>query len=786
MIVSLLLVRRSITDEAEPTPRRNAALQSARSRGFSYCKSLTEMDAPDYKLLFDSAPGLYVVLDPQLRIVAASDAYLRATMTRRDEVLGKALFEVFPANTQDPHGNGESAVRQRLERVLAERTRQTLALQRYDLRPPEASGKFVRRYWNAVFTPLPGPDGAVRHIWCVVEDVTDRAHDARLRKVLNVDVIGVIFFDRSGTLISANDTFLRWSGYTHEDLAAGRLTWQALTPPEFHEASLAELERVRTTGRIGPYEKEYIGKNGERRWMLFVGGQLDDGTVVEYLLDMSARKAAERAQRQSEERYRMLFDSIDSGFCVLELIYDSQGRPADYRFLEVNPAFERQTGLKDATAKTMREHVPDHEQHWFDTYARVAETGESVRFVQEAKPLMGGWYEVFAFRVGGAGSRKVGVLFNDITARMRAEIDLQDAARRKDEFLATLAHELRNPLAPIRNAVSILQLRQGIDGELAMVSQLIDRQVRHLVRLVDDLLDVSRITFGKVQLQKARVDLREVAREAVATSEPQLAAASHRLSLELGHTPVWVDADRVRLAQVISNLLNNAARYTPAGGSIALEIARDGAEARVAVQDNGIGIDPALLERVFEPFTQIERPDGASAGGIGIGLTLAKALVDLHGGRIWAQSAGPGAGSRFVVCLPAAAAPRAEAAGKTWHARAAPRRLLLVDDNVDATSSQAALLRLLGHEVETAYSGQAALDKVQSFRPDIVLLDIGMPGMDGLEVARRLRATPLGREVKLVAQTGWGQDEDRRRTREAGFDAHLAKPVDMDALMKLL
>jgi PAS domain S-box-containing protein len=742
---------------------------------------------PDYKRLFESAPALTVVLDRDLRIVAASDAYLEATMTRRSEIIGRDVFEVFPANPADGQGEGAEGARGALERVLRERKAQRISLQRYDVPKRDALGEvFERRYWNAVLSPLPGEGEEVEYIACVVQDVTDPAREAHLRKVLNVDTIGVVFFDPSGRLISANDTFLGWSGYSREEVATGGLTWEMLTPPEYHAASRAQMERLRATGRIGPYEKEYFTKGGGRRWMLFAGARLDDGMIVEYVLDIGVRKAAERARRESEERYRSLFESIDSGFCVIEMLYDAEGRPQDYRFLEVNPAFERQTGLHDPTSKTMREHVPAHEQYWFDIYANVAETGEPMRFVREAKALMGGWYEVFAFRVGGAGSRRVGIHFNDITERMRAERALSEAARRKDEFLATLAHELRNPLAPIRSAVSILQLREGGDAELHMVGELIDRQVRHLVRLVDDLMDVSRITFGKVQLQRTRVDLREIARDAVATSEPLITAAEHRLSLELGAAPAWVDADRVRLEQVVSNLLNNAARYTPQGGSIALKIGQEDAEAWIAVEDNGVGIDRAQIERIFEPFVQVERRDAGGSGGIGIGLALAKALVELHGGSIRAESAGLGQGSCFVVRLARVAALESVAPAGAAQARRKPRRLLLVDDNFDAAMSQALLLRHLGHEVETAFSGPAALEKASAFRPEVVLLDIGMPGMDGFEVARRLRASPLGRDVMIVAQTGWGQDVDRRRSREAGFDAHLAKPVDLDELMRFI
>jgi len=730
------------------------------------------MNRLDFEAIFAALPGLYSVLDRGFHTVAVSDAYLRATLRTREELLGRSLFDVFPANPQTG-GAGQEAVRAVFERVLAERSAQKLALQRYDVPRPE--GGFEKRYWSALVTPLAGADGEVEYLLCAVEDATDRAREAHLRKALAVDAIGVIFFDQAGTLISANDTFLRWTGYTREEVAAGGITWRSLTPPEYHDS-----------GRMGPYEKEYFTKDGSRRWMLSVGAALDDGTAVEYVIDISKRKAAEQAKREMEERYRMLFDSIDAGYCVIEVLYDAGGRPMDYRFLEVNPAFERQTGLSDAMSKTIREHVPEHEQHWYDIYGRVAETGEPVRFVQEAKALMGGFYEVFAFRAGAPGSRKVGVLFNDITEQVRARQALQDEARRKDEFLATLAHELRNPLAPIRNAVSLLRMRAPADPELGPVSELIDRQVTHLARLVDDLLDVSRISFGKLSVQRAPVDLREVARDAVATSEPLLAAANHRLTLTPANGPVWVDGDRVRLAQVIANLLNNAARYTPPGGSITLEVAAVDGEARVAVEDNGIGIEPTLLERVFEPFTQLEERDSLASGGIGIGLALAKALVDLHGGRISAHSAGRGTGSRFVVHLPRIAAPKAAATGAAAIAGKPRRRLLLVDDNVDAASSQASLLRLLGHEVEVAHDGVAALEKARRFRPEVVLLDLGMPGMDGFEVARRLRASHEGRDLKLVAQTGWGQEDDRRRTREAGFDAHLAKPIDLAALERIL
>jgi PAS domain S-box-containing protein len=741
------------------------------------------MRGVDYQKLFETAPVAAVVLDRGLRVVAVNDAYLRATLTAREAMIGRGIFDALPPEPEQHAAH--RTIRGVLERALAERAPQRLEVLRYDVpRPAEHGGGYERRYWNAEILPLLGAGGQVEQIHCIVEDVTDRARDARLRQLWEVEGVGVAFFDRQGTLISANDTLLRWTGYSAAEVAGGTLTWQTFTPPEYMDVSLRQIERLNTTGRIGPYEKEYLARDGTRRSMLFVGGRLDDGTVAELVLDVTDRKRAERERREMEARYRTLFDSIDAGFCVIEMIYDAQGRPYDYRFLEVNPAFERQTGMVDPTSKTMREHIPNHEDDWFEIYGRVAETGEPVRFVNEAK-MLGRWFELYAFRVGDAESRRVGVLFNDITERVLAQRSLEQEGRRKDEFLATLAHELRNPLAPIRNAVSLLQLRSDADEELRQVGSLLDRQVTQLARLVDDLLDVSRITFGKVNLQRAAIDLRDAARDAVAASQPLFSVKSQQVSLALGDEPVWIDGDRVRLAQVLANLLNNAARYTPPKGRIVLRIHASGAEACITVEDDGIGIEPADLERVFEPFAQVHKRDAAMPGGIGIGLALARALIELHGGRIRAESAGRGAGSRFVVSLPRIeqAKPAAESARPAGGKPA--RRVLVVDDNVDLATSQAAVLQRMGHEVEVAYNGEAALDKAREFHPEVVLLDLGMPGMDGFEVARRLRAEHDG-GMKIVAQTGWGQKADRQRTREAGFDEHLAKPVDLAALQQLL
>ena len=369
----------------------------------------------------------------------------------------------------------------------------------------------------------------------------------------------------------------------------------------------------------------------------------------------------------------------------------------------------------------------------------------------------------------------------------RANAELSEADRRKDEFLAVLAHELRNPLAPIRNATHYLRLKAPPDPALQNARDIIDRQVKHLVRLVDDLLDVSRISSGKISLQKERVSLALIVTNAVESSRPLIESENHVLEVTLPPAPVYLDADLTRLAQVLQNLLNNAAKYTPAGGKIGLHAEFDGSFVTLRVVDTGLGIPREMLPRVFEMFTQVDRSIERSTGGLGIGLTLVQRLVELHGGTVAAYSDGPDKGSEFVVRLPAfveSSAPLPDS-NIDW-AASQPLRVVVVDDNIDAADTFAEMLRTLGHQVATAYDGEAAIDVVNSMQPDIVLLDIGLPQVNGYDVARRIRASDAQRPVVLVAVTGWGQDEDRRRSQQAGFDHHLVKPVDLASLQRIL
>lgn len=387
---------------------------------------------------------------------------------------------------------------------------------------------------------------------------------------------------------------------------------------------------------------------------------------------------------------------------------------------------------------------------------------------------------------GHIGYTKV---MRDLTRNKEAEDALKEADRRKNEFLATLAHELRNPLAPIRNSMHILQMTAGDNSTINNVCSMLERQVDQLVRLVDDLLEVSRITRGKIELRKEEVDLAAVVRSAVETSRPVIDAANHQLNVTLPELPVTVWGDAVRLSQVLSNLLNNAAKYTNERGEIGLKVAVEGGQAVISVRDNGIGIPEHMLSNVFEMFMQVDRTIKRAQGGLGIGLTLVKSLVELHGGTVGVHSDPSERGSEFVVRLPIfrnhqmdVPAPQAKNSARDLEGR----RVLVVDDNIDAAKSLRILLKLQGAQAEMVHSGPDALEAVEKMQPNVVLLDIGMPGMDGYEVARRIRASGDFKEVTLIALTGWGQEEDRQRTREAGFDHHLVKPADIVKLKELL
>jgi signal transduction histidine kinase/ActR/RegA family two-component response regulator len=405
-------------------------------------------------------------------------------------------------------------------------------------------------------------------------------------------------------------------------------------------------------------------------------------------------------------------------------------------------------------------------------------------------------YRVFALTDSEGNRIGLATVSRDITQRRQLEDDLRrlaselsEAGRRKDEFLAMLAHELRNPLAPVLTGLQVLRMTADNREQVLDASEMMERQVRQMVRLIDDLLDVSRITRGKIELKRNRIELKSVIDHAVEAVRPLREKMNHELTVSMHNEPVIVDGDSARLTQVVGNLLTNACKFTERGGKIDVSLERDGDQAIIRVKDNGVGIARDQLPRLFEMFTQLDATLERSQGGLGIGLNLAKNLVEMHDGTIEVESAGPGHGAEFIVRLPIltdSATQQTQTETRKAETGSPRRRILIVDDNKDSANSLAMLLKLKGHDVHTAHDGQEAVDKSESLRPDAVLLDIGLPRLNGYEAGRQIRNKPWGKNIAMIALTGWGQENDRRQSQDAGFNGHLVKPVDHATLLKLL
>jgi PAS domain S-box-containing protein len=551
-------------------------------------------------------------------------------------------------------------------------------------------------------------------------------------------------------------------------------------------------------------------REGEWKFMLAVGDKYPREwrtADVQLLRQLSERifprierARAEAALRESEALYHSLFEMMDEGFAVGEIIRGARGRAVDYKILELNRAYENQTGRtrKDVIGRPMRERAPHMDPMWLREFARVVDTGQPVRF-EHLIPRMGRWFHVRAFARGGD---RFGILFDDITIQKQAEeeqkrahgdeVRLREAAnqanRAKDEFVALLGHELRNPLTPILATLDLMRLQ----GKKVFVKEraLIERQARHLARLVDDLLDVTRIARGKVKLERQPIEFGRLIARAIETVSPVLEEKGHRLTTAIDPGLV-VEVDVDRLVQVVANLLANAAKYThPKGG---IEVSAHGADDGVVfeVRDNGGGIPSDLLPHVFDLFRQGPQASDRAQGGLGLGLSIVRNIVELHGGRVSAASDGPRKGSTFTVWLPRAEVRRPAPEKPVRRRRAARerangRRILVVDDNRDSTEVLALLLSQRGYEVEVAHDAVAGLKGALAFRPSVALLDIGLPEMDGYELARRLKAKPALRNVRLIAVTGYGQPSDREKALGAGFFEHVTKPFEFERLAELI
>ena len=599
----------------------------------------------------------------------------------------------------------------------------------------------------------------------------------------------LFMLDPTGRIISWNLGAQRLKGYAPEEIIGRHFsvfyTREALESGwPAHELAVASVE--------GHFEDEgwRIRKDGSRFWANVVITALrdEDGKLLGFskiTRDLTDRRLHEDALRQSEQRFRLLIDAVQD-YAIFML--DPEGVVASW-----NLGAERIKGyLRD-------EIIGKHFSHFF-TEGDVA-AGKPWEELAAARRT--GRAEVEGWRVKKNGDRfwarvvltavqdeqghlrGFAKVTQDLTERRHVQ-DLEKAAQNANEFIAMLAHELRNPLAPIRMAVEVMAKAPSDAAICESMRQTIDRQSAQLARIVDDMIDIARITRGSIVIEHAPVELAEVVHRALETAAPFVAGGRHALDVNVPPTGLVVHGDRDRLTQLVANLLNNAARYTPPGGRIWVDARTEDGNAVLSVRDTGRGIEPQVIERIFDMFVQGRSALERVGGGLGIGLALARRIAELHGGTLVAHSEGVNRGAEFVLRVPLTKEPALLGPQPLEQKAAVPRRILVVDDNVDAATTLDVLLRSLGHATRVAHNGMNALEIAREFRPDVILLDIGMPGMDGYEVARRLRAMNHGQTFRIVAITGWGQENDRKRSKEAGFDLHLVKPVDPGVLINVL
>jgi signal transduction histidine kinase/ActR/RegA family two-component response regulator len=896
-----------------------------------------------HEAAFNSSPVGNCLLSPtvEMRVLSVNDAFLRAVGRGREDLVGTSLYDVLSGDMQETE---LAAMRRSLERVLATGQADTLPPWRHVTRVHASGGAadHEERFRIAANTPVFGDDGQLLCISHTLTDVTEkmrteavmRDSEARYRALSNAsaDVIYRMSPDWSQMRQMEGRGFL-------EDVPHPKATWlDEFIPPEERERVNDAVAAAIRGKSVFELEHRVRRIDGSQGWTLSRAVPMlgADGEIREWI--GAATDITQR--RQAQAKYRTLFDSIDEGFCVIEVLFDAGGVPCDYLFCEVNPAFEAHTGLRDVAGKTIRALNPHHEQHWFDIYGEVQRTGLPRRF-EDGSESLDRYFDVYAFRIEDEGVPRVAVLFKDIssqkrayrqagdserravaaaaraeeahrsleallqaapvgivmsnpdggvvlanaehrrlwggqppvparigdfaewkgwwadgserqgtrlapdewptarvlrgedvrhatveiesfavpparhtllisaapvkndagaitgaalvemdiTDRVRAEQALRAADRRKDEFLAMLAHELRNPLAPISAAADLLATASLDRAKVMQTSAVISRQVRHMAGLVEDLLDVSRVTRGLVKIGAARLDARQIIADAVEQVRPLIEARRHRMAVHVPPDEAPVSGDRNRLIQVMANLLGNAARYTPEGGTISITAEAADGTVTMHVTDNGIGMEPELIAHAFDLFTQARRTSDRSQGGLGIGLALVKSLVELHGGHVAAYSEGAGRGSTLTVTLPRAyggADAAADDAVPPAAGAAACRKVLIVDDNQDAARMLAMYVEALGHAVFVEHGARQAMARARDEHPHVCLLDIGLPDIDGHALARHLREQPETAGAVLVAVSGYGQQRDRENSRAAGFDHHFVKPVNAEQLARLL
>jgi PAS domain S-box-containing protein len=788
-----------------------------------------------FEALFRVSPYPYLLMDRELNIVAANQAYMKAMGRAEASLLGRYVFDAFPENPDDPDSTNLAELRASLLRAIATGEADTTAFLRYSVPHETPAGKvFEERFWSTDHTPVRGADGAVAFVAQNAIDVTDlysfdrasrkaslepggqsvsraeafnraQMHEAmsrilsdersHLRKLFNhaPGFIAVITGD-DDTFEIVNEAYYQLVG--HRDII-GKPLLEAL--PEIRGQGIEEiLAGVRNTGI------PYVGRCLKTRLQRTAAAPLTeayidvlyqpmfgkDGAVSGIFVqghDVSEGHAADQARLDSAERL------ADGMLAARMVVWDWD---VDTRAMVFSSNVEPVLGLSngDLDGITGLIAADDRKRLAAARQRALAERSGYEIIVRYQRPDDGRmmWIDVRGkVRCDAAGNPvSVRGVTLDVTERIKAEDDLRDAHRRKDEFLAMLAHELRNPLAPISSAAHLIASLQPADARLKRATDIIVRQVDHVTGLVNDLMDVSRVTRGLITTARQPCDIARIVEQALEQVRPAIEARGHRLALSLPASAAFILGDPKRLVQVLANLLSNAAKYTPDGGNIALAAAVEGGMVRLSVSDDGIGIGAALLPRVFDLFTQGERSADRAQGGLGVGLAVVRSLVELHGGRVEAASAGAGQGSVFTVSLPLLHGARAAGAGPAPRAAGAlgtgKLRLLVVDDNDDAAMMLSMLLEASGYQVSSENASRPGLARALAERPDVCLLDIGLPDMDGYELARQIRAAPGMAQARLIAITGYGQQDDKQKALAAGFDHHLVKPVNTVELTALL
>jgi len=655
-------------------------MEAVNVRQTSMIESSPICEQPDFRTLFESAPGSYLVLTPALVIVAVSDAYLQATMTRREEILGHNLFNVFPDNPSDAAATGVSNLRASLTRVLQHRVPDAMAVQKYDIRRPgPEGGEFEERYWSPINTPVFGPNGEVAYIIHRVEDVTERKRaeevirqgEERFRLlVASVKDYAILMLDPDGHVVNWNAGAERIKGYRAGEIIGQHFS-RFYSPEDIHSGK--PEHELKVTATEGRFEEEgwRVRKDGTRFWAnVIITAMRDEAGALrgfsKVTRDITERKRAEEEFRKSEEKYRTLFDSVDEGVCTIEILFDGNDKPVDYRFLEVNPSFEKQTGIHNAPGRRMREIAPLHEEHWFEIYGKIALTGEPVRFENQAAQL-GRWYDVYALRVGEPRERHVAIFFKDITERKRAEEALRRAhdqlemrvqertaeilakTRDLETLLYVTSHDLREPLRSIENFSRMVHDRYGdrLDDKGRDFLQRVVRGTQRMDQLMTDILTLSRV-------QRMEGAVEDIQGESVVTE------ALRRLDDKIKETgatvrvmeplPRW-QGNRTWATQGIYNLIANALKFRRNGEAPDVEIAaydptvEDGPVVGIVVRDRGPGVAPEHAERIFQLF---QRAVGREIEGTGAGLAIVRQVAERHGGRAWVQSR-EGGGAEFML-----------------------------------------------------------------------------------------------------------------------------------------